>query len=64
MKSSKERFGKVVVFSWRYTERLPEYYINGVRYCGLISGRVYDRFVCSGVAGSISICENDLFKEC
>lgn len=52
-----------VKFSWCTVKGWPRMYINGARYRGLISGRVYDRTVCRSSFGEIEISEEELFAE-
>ena len=55
---------KLINFTWWMGENgWPIFNIDGMPYLGLISGRVYDRTVCRSASGSISITEEELFKE-
>lgn len=54
---------KKVTFAWDCRSGWPCFYINGERYRGLISGRVYDRTVCRFMYGEIQITRKQLFAE-
>lgn len=54
---------KKVIFTWETTNFWPRYFINGLPYRGLISGKLYDRTICKHSSGSVMITEEELFQE-
>ena len=52
-----------VTFSWETVDCWPRMYINGERYRGLISARVYNRTVCRSIRGEIRITRSELLAE-
>lgn len=54
---------EIVLFGWATINGWPHFFINGERYRGLISGRIYDQTVCRCSSGQIAITREKLLAD-